>query len=124
MPNTPLSVSMLELLSHISPPAAESAALADHSRPILQNVEGAHALLDGLLEAVEKDLRASRNLAASTALGLAGTHLSLGASRGIAPPHHVEWLAAHMRIAAAELTDGHFGKALQAVRLARLALRP
>jgi hypothetical protein len=123
MPSTPIAQSMLDLLSHISPPGAESAALADLGKPIVQKVDGAHAVLDGLLEEVEKDLRASRSLAAGTALGLAGTHLSLDASRGVAPPRRVEWLAAHMRTAAKEMTEGHFGEALQAVRLARLALR-
>jgi hypothetical protein len=124
MPGTPIAQSMLDLLSHISPPAAGSAALADLGKPIVLKVDGPHGLLDGLLEAVEEDLRASRNLAASTALGLAGTHLSLSMIRGAAPPHHVEWLAAHMRFAAKELSEGHFGGALQAVRLARVALRP
>lgn len=130
MPNTPLSKSMMDLLSHISLPAAGLAApgadapLTDPGTPLTKLTEGSHSVLDGLLAEVEEDLRESRNQAAGTALGLAGTRVSLDAVRGATPPRHVEWLAAHLRTAASELAEGHPGKALKAVRLARLALRP
>lgn len=129
MPNTPLSKSMMDLLSHISLPAAGHAApsadapLTDPATPLTQAVEASQAVLDGLLAEVEHDLQEGRQQAAGTALGLAGTRVSLDAVRGSKPPRHVEWLAAHLRTAAAELAEGHPGKALKAVRLARLALR-
>jgi len=130
MPNTPLVKSMMDLLSHISLPAVGHAvpgadpALTDPAVPLIKPVDGPHGLLDGLLSEVEDDLREGRGQAARTALGLAGTRVSLDAVRGAPQPRHVEWLAAHLRTAAQELTEGHPGKALKAVRLARLALRP
>lgn len=129
MPNTPLSKSMLDLLSHIALPAAErrfmpgDGALADPATSLPQTLSGTEALLDLLLAEVEEDLREGRSRAAGTALGIAGTRLALESMRGNAPPRHVEWLADHMRGAASELATGHAGKALKAVRLARLALR-
>ncbi|MBR0670862.1 hypothetical protein [Neoroseomonas soli] len=129
MPYTPLSKSMMDLLSHISLPAAGNAVpgadapLTDPATPLTKPVDGAHGLLDTLLAEVEADLREGRNPAAGTALGLVGTRVSLDAVRGVAPPRHVEWLAAHLRTAAREMAEGHPGKALKAVRLARLALR-
>ncbi len=129
MPNTPLSKSMLDLLSHISLPAAgpdftpRNAALADPTTTLPQTLSGTDALLDHLLMEVEEDLREGRSQAAGTALGIAGTRLALGEMRGSAPPRHVEWLAAHLRAAAKELAEGQGGRSLKAVRLARLALR-
>jgi hypothetical protein len=128
MPNTPFSKSMMDLLSHISLPAADApsqgnAAQIDPQTPLAEDLDGPHAIVDHLLAEVEEDLRQSRQQAARTALGLAGTRVSLDAARGVPPPKHVEWLAAHLRTAAAELVDGRPGKALKAVRLARLALR-
>lgn len=130
MPNTDLSKSMLELLSHIGLPAADrrfvpgNSALADPAVALPPPLSGTEALLDQLLAEVEQDLRDGRAQAARTALGIAGTRLALDGMRGAAPPRHVEWLADHMRGAAAELVEGHPGHALKAVRLARLALRP
>ncbi|MEO3474038.1 hypothetical protein AAFN86_19370 [Roseomonas sp. CAU 1739] len=130
MPNTPLSKSMLDLLSHISLPAAErqfgngDASLADPATALPQTLTGTAALLDHLLAEVEEDLREGRSQAAGTALGIAGTRLALDGMRGSSPPQHVEWLAAHMRAAASELAANQPGKSLKAVRLARLALRP
>lgn len=129
MPNTPIAKSMLDLLSHINLPAVghpvpgADHALTDPAVPLTGAVEPAYAVLDGLLAEVEQDLHEARNHAAGTALGLAGTRLSLDRSRGAKPPQHVEWLAAHLRTAATELSAGQAGKALKAVRLARLALR-
>lgn len=127
MPNTPLAKSMLDLLSHINLPAAEAKPPAldpyDPTRRLPTRVEGPHSLLDGLLAEVEDDLLQGRNDAAGTALGLAGTRMSLDTMRGAPPPAHVEWLAAHLRSAALELGEGHPGKALKSVRLARMALR-
>ena len=130
MPNTPLSKSMLDLLSHISLPAAErqfsvpDASLADPTNSLPQTLTGTAALLDHLLAEVEDDLREGRSQAAGTALGIAGTRLALDGMRGSSPPKHVEWLAAHLRTAASELAANQSGKSLKAVRLARLALRP
>jgi hypothetical protein len=130
MPNTPLSKSMLDLLSHISLPAADrsfapgDAALADPTTSLQQTLTGGAGVLDHLLAEVEDDLREGRSQAAGTALGIAGTRLALDGMRGNSPPKHVEWLAAHLRAAADELAAGHAGPALKAVRLARLALRP
>lgn len=129
MPNTPLTQSMMDLLSHISLPRADApghgdASLTDPRTALPDNLAGPHGVLDHLLSEVEQDLLEGRQQAAITALGLAGTRVSLDASRGQAPPKHVEWLAAHLRTAARELGEGHPGKALKAVRLARLALRP
>jgi hypothetical protein len=125
MPNTPLVRILAGLaLAHQPSGSRERCPCRPWQADRAEGGWGA-CLLDGLLEAVEKDLRASRNLAAGTALGLAGTHLSLSMRAAARPAaRHVEWLAAHMRTAAKELTEGHFGEALQAVRLARLALRP
>jgi hypothetical protein len=127
MPNTPLAKSMFDLLSHINLPAAEATQPAfdpyDPTRRLPTRVEGPHGLLDGLLAEVEEDLLEGRNDAAGTALGLAGTRMSLDAMRGAPQPAHVEWLAAHLRNAAQELGEGHPGKALKAVRQARIALR-
>jgi hypothetical protein len=127
MPNTPLAKSMFDLLSHISLPAAEAKPPAidpyDPTRRLATRVEGPHALLDGLLAEVEDDLLEGRKDAAATALGLAGTRMSLDAMRGAPQPAHVEWLAAHLRDAAQELGEGHPGKALKSVRQARMALR-
>ncbi len=129
MPNTPLAKSMLDLLSHISLPAAErqfpsgDAALADPEASLPQTLAGSAGVLDHLLAEVEEDLRESRSQAAGTALGVVGTRLALDGMRGANPPKHVEWLAAHLRTAASELAAGHPGKALKAVRLARIALR-
>ncbi|MBP0466143.1 hypothetical protein J5Y09_19610 [Roseomonas sp. PWR1] len=131
MPNTPLTQSMMDLLSHISLPAANApshghgdASQTDPRTPLPDNLAGPHGVLDHLLAEVEHDLLEGRQHAATTALGLAGTRVSLDAARGHTPPKHVEWLAAHLRAAAREMGDGHPGKALKAVRLARLALRP
>lgn len=130
MPNTPLSKSMMDLLGHISLPAAErqfpqgDAALADPATSLPESLSGGAGVLDHLLAEVEEDLREGHSQAAGTALGIAGTRLALDGMRGNSPPKHVEWLAAHMRTAASELAAGHAGKALKAVRLARLALRP
>lgn len=129
MPNTPLTQSMMDLLSHISLPAADApsqgdASLSDPRTALPELATGSHGVLDHLLAEVEHDLLEARQQAAETALGLAATRVSLDAARGIAPPKHVEWLAAHLRTAAREMTEGHPGKALKAVRLARLALRP
>lgn len=130
MPNTPLSKSMLDLLSHISLPAAErqfsvpDASLADPATSLPQTLTGTAALLDHLLAEVEDDLREGRAQAAGTALGIAGTRLALDGMRGNSPPKHVEWLAAHLRSAASELAANQPVKSLKAVRLARLALRP
>jgi hypothetical protein len=130
MPNTPLATSMLNLLSHISLPAAErqftpgDASLANPATDLPQTLDGTAALLDMLLAEVEEDLREGRSRAAGTALGIAGTRLALADMRGDTPPRHVEWLADHMRNAAKELAANQPGKALVAVRLARLALRP
>ncbi|MBR0681363.1 hypothetical protein GXW74_12780 [Roseomonas eburnea] len=129
MPHRPLTQSMMDLLSNISLPAAGHAApgadalLTDPATPLTKAVDGSHGLLDALLGEVEEDLREGRALAAGTALGLAATRISLDAVRGAPHPRHVEWLAAHLRTAAKELAEGHPGKALKAVRLARLALR-
>lgn len=129
MPNTPLAKSMLDLLSHISLPAAErhfsanDAALADPAAALPETLTGTPAVLDHLLAEVEDDLREGRSQAAGTALGIVGTRLALDGVRGSEPPKHVEWLAAHLRTAASELAAGHAGKALQATRLARIALR-
>ena len=128
MTNTPFSQSMMDLLSHISLPAADApahadAATSDPRTKLPGALAGPHAALDHLLAEVEDDLLQGRAQAASTALGLAGTRVSLDAVRGVQPPRHVEWLAAHLRAAAAEMGEGHPGKALKAVRLARLALR-
>jgi hypothetical protein len=49
--------------------------------------------------------------------------INLDAQRGLPPLPHIEWLAAQMRTAAQELAEGGPGKALKAVRRARLALR-
>lgn len=130
MPNTDLSSSMLDLLAHIGLPAADrslppgDAALADPATALPPPLSGTEDLLDQLLAEVEADLRDGRGRAAGTALGIAGTRLALDRMRGVAPPRHVEWLADHLRSAAAELAAGHPGHALKAVRLARLALRP
>jgi len=127
MPNTPLSKSMFDLLSHINLPAAEAKQPEfdphDPTRRLPTRVEGPQSLLDGLLAEVEDDLLQGRTEAAGTALGLAGTRMSLDAMRGAPLPAHAEWLAAHLRTAAQELGDGHPGKALKAVRQARMALR-
>jgi hypothetical protein len=127
MPNTPLTKSMMDLLSHIRLPAAEEKLPDfdpyDPTRRLPTRVEGPHALLDGLLAEAEDDLLESRSGAAGTALGLAATRLSLDSMRGASPPRHVEWLAAHLRAAAQELAEGHPGKALKALRQARMALR-
>lgn len=130
MPHTPLAKSMMELLAHISLPAAErqfpagDAALANPATPLSGTLTGADGLLDQLLAEVEEDLREGRGMAAGTALGLVGTRLSLDASRGTTPPRHVEWLADHLRKAANAMAAGEPGNALKAVRRARLALRP
>lgn len=129
MPNTPLTKSMMDLLSHISLPAADApsgddATLADPHVRLPGTVAGPHGVIDQLLAEVEQDLLEGRTKAANTALGLAGTRVSLDAVRGATAPTHVEWLAAHLRTAAREMAEGHPGKALKAVRLARLALRP
>lgn len=129
MPNKSLTKSMMDLLSHISLPAADTpsqgdAALADPHTRLPETLAGPHAVIDHLLAEVEQDLLEGRTKAANTALGLAGTRVSLDAARGATPPSHVEWLAAHLRTAAREMAEGHPGKALKAVRLARLALRP
>jgi hypothetical protein len=127
MPNTPLAKSMFDLLSHISLPAADARPPEldpyDPTKRLATRVEGPHAVLDGLLAEVEDDLLDGRNDAAATALGLAGTRISLDAMRGAPQPAHVEWLAAHLRVAAQELGDQHPAKALKAVRRARIALR-
>ena len=127
MPNTPLTKSMMDLLSHIRLPAAEEKMPEldpyDPTRRLPTRVEGAHGVLDGLLAEVEEDLLENRIEAATTALGLAATRVSLDSARGAAQPKHVEWLAAHLRAAATELAAGHPGKAVKAVRLARMALR-
>lgn len=129
MPNTPLATSMLDLLSHISLPAAErrfptsDAAFTDTDTALPETLTGTPAVLDHLLAEVEEDLRQGRNQAAGTALGIVGTRLALDEVRGSKPPQHVEWLAAHLRNAASELTAGHTGKALHATRMARIALR-
>lgn len=130
MPHTPLAQSMMDLLAHISLPAADrqfpagDTALADPAQPLLASLPGPDGLLDGLLAEVEEDLHEGRTMAAGTALGLVGTRLSLDAARGVTSPRHVEWLADHLRKAAAEMAANHPAKALKAVRLARLALRP
>ncbi len=129
MPNTPLAKSMMDLLAHISLPAADApaspdAGLVDPMQPLAETLTGPHAVIDHLLAEVEEDLREGRNDAATTALGLAGTRVSLDAMRGATPPQHVEWLAAHLRNAAKSMADGVPGKALQSIRRARLALRP
>lgn len=129
MPNTPLTKSMMDLLSHIRLPAADApappdASLADPMQPLPEMLTGPHAVIEHLLAEVEDDLREGRREAAVTALGLAGTRVSLDAARGATPPQHVEWLAAHLRNAAKYLADGVPGKALQSIRRARLALRP
>ncbi|WP_137123653.1 hypothetical protein [Roseomonas sp. HF4] len=128
MTDTPFSKSMMDLLSHIRLPAADApshaeGAAADPQQPLAEDVGGPHAVIDHLLAEVEHDLRAGHHQAASTAIGLVGTRVSLDAMRGATPPRHVEWLAAHLRTAAAEMAQGHPGKALHAVRRARLALR-
>ena len=129
MPNTPLAKSMLDLLSHISLPAAErrfpasDSALTDPETALPETLTGTPAVLDHLLAEVEEDLREGRSQAAGTALGIVGTRLALDGMRGSTPPNHVEWLAAHMRTAASELAAGHAGKTLKAVRMARIALR-
>jgi hypothetical protein len=128
MTDTPFSKSMMDLLAHIRLPAAGApshaeGAAADPQTPLPEDVGGPHAVIDHLLAEVEDDLRAGHQQAASTALGLVGTRVSLDAIRGAEPPRHVEWLAAHLRTAAAEMAQGHPGKALKAVRRARLALR-
>ncbi|MBW6396225.1 hypothetical protein KPL78_00125 [Roseomonas sp. HJA6] len=130
MPHTPLAKSMMELLAHISLPAADrqfpagDTALADPTTPLPGTLTGTDGLLDSLLAEVEEDLQEGRNMAAGTALGLVGTRLSLDATRGAQPPRHVEWLADHLRKAANEMAANQPGKALKAVRRARLALRP
>ena len=59
MPNTPLSKSMLDLLSHISLPAADrqfapgDQSLADPSADLPQTLSGAAAVLDHLLAEAE-----------------------------------------------------------------------
>ncbi len=128
MPNTPLTQSMMDLLSHISLPAADApsqgdAALADPGTALPETLSGTAAVIDHLLAEVETDLKEGRQQAAGTALGLVGTRISLDAQRGAKPLPHVEWLAAHLRTAAQEMAEGHPGKALKAVRRARLALR-
>lgn len=128
MPNTSLTQSMMDLLSHISLPAADApsqddAALADPGTALPETLSGTAAVIDHLLAEVEADLKEGRQQAAGTALGLVGTRISLDAQRGAKPLQHVEWLAAHLRTAAQELAQGHPGKALKAVRRARLALR-
>jgi hypothetical protein len=129
MTNTPFSKSMMDLLSHISLPAADKAldpgdpALTDPGTQLPESLTGGAAVIDHLLAEVEHDLVEGRHDAANTALGLAGTRIALDAQRGAQPPRHVEWLAAHMRSAAAEVAAGHYGRALKAVRRARLALR-
>jgi hypothetical protein len=127
MPNTPLAKSMFDLLSHISLPAADAKPAEfdpyDPTRRLATRVEGPHSLLDGLLAEVEDDLLQGRTEAAATALGLAGTRMSLDALRGAPQPPHVEWLAAHLRAAAQELGAGHPGQALKSVRQARISLR-
>jgi len=129
MTDTPITKSMFDLLSHISLPAADKAAapgdasLADPHIKLPENLSGGAAVIDHLLAEVEQDLTEGRMQAATTALGLAGTRVSLDAQRGATPVKHVEWLAAHLRTAAEEMSEGHPGKALKAVRRARLALR-
>ena len=129
MPNTPLAKSMLDLLSHISLPAAERRfpasdnALTNPDTALPELPAGTTAVLDHLLAEVEDDLRQGRSQAAGTALGIVGTRLALDDMRGSTPPNHVEWLAAHLRTAANELAAGHAGRALQAARMARIALR-
>ena len=127
MPNTPLAKSMFDLLSHISLPATDAKPPVidpyDPTKRLATRVDGPHALLDGLLAEVEDDLLQGRNDAAATALGLAGTRMSLDAMRGAPQPTHVEWLAAHLRAAAQDLGEGHPGRALKSVRQARMALR-
>ncbi|MBR0649998.1 hypothetical protein GXW78_10020 [Roseomonas terrae] len=121
---------MLDLLSHISLPAAgrqfapADTPLADPTARLPSNIDGTAALLDQLLSEVEDDLREGRSRAAGTALGIAGTRLALEEVRNSQPPRHVEWLAAYLRSAAAELAANEPAKALKAVRLARLSLRP
>lgn len=129
MPNTPLSTSMMDLLSRIRLPAADlpahgDPALADPRTPLPEALDGPHEVIDRLLAEVEEDLIEGRAQAATTALGLAGTRVGLDVLRGVTPPRRVEWLAAHLRTAAQEMAEGHPGKVLKAVRLARLALRP
>jgi hypothetical protein len=129
MTDTPITKSMFDLLSHISLPAADrpaepgDASLADPRTRLPENLSGSAAVIDHLLAEVEQDLAEGRTQAGTTALGLAGTRVSLDAQRGAAPLQHVEWLAAHLRGAAEEMAQGHPGKALRAVRRARLALR-
>lgn len=128
MPNTPLTQSMMDMLSRFSLPAAdapthENAALSDPQTPLPEDLSGPHAVIDHLLAEVERDLLEGRQQAAVTALGLAGTRVGLDAMRGVTPPRHVEWLAAHLRTAVTEMDENHPGKALKAVRRARLALR-
>lgn len=129
MPNTPLTKSIFDLLSHISLPAADlpapaaDPALADARLHVALPPHSSQAVLDGLLSEVETDLHEGRQKAAETALGLAGTRIALDRIRGDAPPPHVEWVAAYLRSAAEEMLAGHPGKALAAVRLARLAVR-
>ena len=130
MPYTPLANSMMELLAHISLPAAErqfpssDTALTDPGTALPGALTGPEGLIDQLLAEVEEDLREGRLPAAGTALGLVGTRVSLDAMRGARAPRHVEWLADHLRKAANEMAANQPGKALKAVRLARLALRP
>jgi len=127
MTTTPLAKSMMDLLAHIRLPAADAPthgdAAADPGTPLAEDLDGPHAVIDHLLAEVEQDLKEGRQQAANTALGLVGTRVSLDAVRGATPPRHVEWLAAHLRSAASEMAQGHPGKALKAVRRARLALR-
>lgn len=128
MPNSPLTQSMMDMLSRFSLPAAdapthENAALSDPQTPLPEDLSGPHAVIDHLLAEVERDLLEGRQQAAVTALGLAGTRVGLDAMRGVTPPRHVEWLAAHLRTAVTEMGENHPGKALKAVRRARLALR-
>lgn len=128
MANSPLIQSMMDMLSRFSLPAAdapihENAALSDPQVALPEDLPGPHAVIDRLLAEVERDLLDGRLQAAITALGLAGTRVGLDAVRGVAPPRHVEWLAAHLRTAVTEMDESRPGKALKAVRLARLALR-
>jgi len=128
MANSPLIQSMMDMLSRFSLPAAdapihENAALSDPQVPLPEDLPGPHAVIDRLLAEVERDLLDGRLQAAITALGLAGTRVGLDAVRGVTPPRHVEWLAAHLRTAVTEMDESRPGRALKAVRLARLALR-
>lgn len=129
MTDTPFTKSVMDLLAHINLPAADlphpaDGSLADPMVPLAETLGGTAGLIDHLLAEVEEDLREGRIRAANTALGLVGTRIGLDATRGATPPKHVEWLAAHLRTAAQQLTEGHVRASLQAVRRARLALRP